>query len=117
MQWINHWPAITELTLPELVAQDLYRHLLLPFDTESIAREFWEEAPSTVIILNDTDTIEQLKHSALWEQIAFALTYPEYTEPLAMHYQVMLTIMNDSGSGLYLVIPPELSNLASEISP
>ena len=116
MQWINHWPVITELTLPKLVAQDLYRHLLLPFDTESTAKEFWEEAPCTVIILNDTDSIEQLKHSAIWKQIEFALTYPEYTEPLKMDYQVMLAIINDSGSGIYLVIPPELSNLTSVIS-
>lgn len=116
MQYIDHWPVITELTLPKVVAQDLYRHLLLPFDTELVAKEFWEEAPCTVIILNDTDSIEQLKHNAIWEQVEFALKYPEYTEQLKMDYQLMVAIVNDSGSGIYLVIPPELSNLASEIS-
>jgi len=116
MQCIDHWPVITELTLPKIVAQDLYRQLLLPFDTELIAKEFWEEAPCTVIILNDTDSIEQLKHSDIWEQIEFALKYTEYTEQLKMDYQLMVTIVNDSGSGIYIVIPPELSNLTSEIS-
>ena len=52
--------------------------------------------------------------SDTWSDMEFALTYPEYTVPLKMDYQLMVAIVNDSGSGIYLVIPPELSTLISE---
>ncbi len=54
MQYINHWPDITKLALPETVAQEFYKLLLGPFDSESTAIEFREEAPSTIIILDHT---------------------------------------------------------------
>jgi len=104
MQTINHWPDITKLALPKTVAQDLYRQLLEPFEDELSAKEFWIEAPSTLIILEPQDSIED-------DEIKFALTYPEYTTPLDLNYQLMLAITNDSGSGIYLVIPPELSHI------
>ena len=113
MQYINHWPEMAELTLPEPVSHDLYRQLLEPFDSEGEAKNFWEEAPSTLIILDPTDNITQLKESDTWNQIEFALTYPEYTVPLSMDYQLSVTIVNDSGSGIFLVIPPELSHIIS----
>ena len=111
MQYINHWPDKTELALPKIVAQELYHHLLEPFDNESSAQAFWEEAPSSIIILNKFDSIAHLKKSALWDEIEFTLTYPEYTDPLKLDYQVMVAIVNDSGSAIYLVIPPKLSLL------
>ena len=111
MQYINHWPDIDELALQETVTQDLHRHLLEPFDSEASAKAFWKEAPSTVIILDPTDSITSLKESEAWPQIEFALTYPEYTLPLKMDYQLLVAIVNDSGSGIYLVIPPELSHI------
>ncbi len=114
MQYINHWPDITKLTLPETISQDLYRQLLEPFDSEASAQEFWEETTSTLIILNPTDSIKDLHRDSLWNQIEFALTYPEYTVPLSNGYQLSVTIVNDSGSGIFLVIPPELSHIISE---
>ena len=114
MQYINHWPDIKELALPETLAQDLQHLLLQPFDSEASAKAFWREAPSTIIILDPSDSITALKGSDAWTQIEFALTYPEYTLPLSMDYQLMVAIVNDSGSGIYLVVPPELSHLIPE---
>ena len=113
MQYINHWPDMAELTLPEEVSQDLHRQLLEPFDSEASAKEFWKEAPSTIIILAPSDSIKDLKQDSAWSQIEFALTYPEYTVPLSKGYQLSVTIVNDSGSGIFLVIPPELSHIMS----
>ena len=114
MQCFNHWPDINKLALPEAVAQDFYQHLLMPFNNKSAAKEFWDEMPSTIIILNDFDSIERIKQCVIWEQVEFALTYPEYTETLKEDYQVLLAIVNDSGCGIYLVIPPELSQLNAQ---
>ena len=70
MQQINHWPDAAELSLPEAVTRDLHSQLLKPFDSEGEANEFWREAPSTVIILDPTDPIEE---SEAWRQIEFIL--------------------------------------------
>ena len=116
MQYINHLPDKSELALPNPVSQDIYSQLLEPFDSVGDAKEFWEETSSTVIILDRTDTIDALHRNPLWNQIEFALTYPEYTVPLSMDYQLLVTIVNDSGSGIYLVIPPELSRIIPEVT-
>ena len=115
MQQINHWPDdMAEMALPEAVSQDLFLQLLQPFDFEQEAKQFWNETSSTVIILDHTDSITALKQNDAWNQIEFALTYPEYTVPLNMGYRLVVTIVNDSGSGIYLVIPPELSRIIPE---
>ena len=107
MQYINHWPDTAESSLPKTVAQDLFRQLIEPFDSEASAKEFWDETSSTLIILGPTDSITALKGSDTWSQIEFALTYPEYTVPLNMGYVLSVTIANDSGSGIYLLVPSD----------
>jgi hypothetical protein len=42
MQYIDHWPDVTEITLPEAVSQDLFGQLLEPFDSEGDAKQFWK---------------------------------------------------------------------------
>ena len=111
MQYINHWPDAAKLTLSEAVSHDLYRQLLEPFDSIEEAKDFWNESSTTLIILDPSDSITQLKENDAWDQIEFALTYPEYTVPLKMGYQLMVAIVNDSGAGIYLVIPPKLSHI------
>lgn len=114
MQYINHWPDKTELALSESVSQDLQQQLLEPFDSEGEAKQFWDESTSTLIILEPTDSIEALKQDSSWNQIEFALTYSEYTAPLSMGYLLLVAIVNDSGSAIYLVVPPELSHIITE---
>ena len=41
MQYINHWPDMAELLLPEPVTQDLQLQLLEPFDGEASAKYYW----------------------------------------------------------------------------
>ena len=88
MQYINNWPDMAKLNIPKTVTQDLHRHLLEPFDSKREAKEFWNESSTTLIILDDNDNITQLKESEAWNQIEFALTYPEYTVPLPKGYQL-----------------------------
>ena len=76
MQYINHWPDVTEPALPETVTQELFEQRLQPFNSEGEAKEFWQETPSTLIILDHSDSIEG---SEAGKQIVFTLTYQEYT--------------------------------------
>ena len=76
MQNINHWPDMAELTLPEAVSQDLYHRLLEPFDSEKSAKEFWAETYSTVIILDHSYSIKDIKdikQTDAWNGIEFTL--------------------------------------------
>ena len=107
---------MAQFTLPKSVAQDLQQRLLEPFDSEASAKAFWNETSSTLIILAPTDNITQLKESDAWNKIEFALTYPEYTLPLSKGYQLSVTIVNDSGAGIYLLVPPELSRMITEVN-
>ena len=115
MQQINHWPDMADPTLPEVVFQDLQQQLLLPFDSEGEAKDFWNETSTTLIILDPTDNTEDLIQSDTWNQIDFALTYQEYSVSLSMGYTLSVTITNDSGGCIFLVIPPELSHIISEV--
>lgn len=117
MQQIDHWPDKAKLTLPKELSQDLQQKLLQPFASETEAKQFWEETSTTLIILDPTDNIAQLKESDAWNQIDFALTYPEYTVPLNMDYTLSVTITNDSGGAIFLLIPPELSHIIQEANP
>ena len=114
MQYINHWPNMVEMALPEAVSQDLFLQLLQPFDSAGEAKEFWQETYCTLIILDHNDSFKDLQQNSDWNQIEFTLTYPEYTVQLAMDYRLLVAIVNDSGSGVYLVVPPELSHIISE---
>ena len=105
---------MAKLNIPKAVSQNLQHRLLEPFDSIEKAKEFWDETSSALISLAPTDSITQLKESDAWSQIEFALTYPEYTLPLKMGYQLSVAIVNDSGSGIYLVVPPELSHIISQ---
>jgi hypothetical protein len=117
MQYINHWPDEAELTTPEAVSRDLHSQLLEPFDSVAAAKEFWNETSSTLIILPPTDNIQDLHRDSSWNSIEFALTYTEYTIPLSMGYTLLVAIVNNSGGGIHLVVPPELSQLISEVTP
>lgn len=115
MQQTNHWPEAAELPLPEEVIQDLHQQLVLPFDSETEAKAFWQEAHCSLIILDPTDDTEDLKQKEdTWNEIDFALTYTEYTVPLSLSYTLAVTITNDSGSCIFLIVPPELSGIVKE---
>ena len=111
MQQITQWPHTATLDLPAAVTQDIHNHLSAPFESEQEAIAFWKEAPSSIIILAPSDTLESLQQDEVWTTVEFALTYPEYDLSLSHGYQMLVAITNDSGSGIYLVIPPELSHI------
>ncbi|WP_444998440.1 hypothetical protein [Aliikangiella sp. IMCC44359] len=113
MQMINHWPEKHELALPEKAKVALLNHLIEPFGDETAAKEFWSEYSSTIFIISKSDNLGTFNNfdDVVQQQIGFALANPEYCEPLTDLYTISLSIINDEGSGIYLVI-----NKGSEIS-
>ena len=109
MQLILTWPANINLALPETIKQSLIAHLIVPFGDEESAKSFWSEYPSTLIIIDDTDSIATLNKlpQVTQQQIKFAISNPEYSDDLGMGYRVNLSITNDEGTGIYLIIPPK----------
>lgn len=108
MQFVNHWPVSKDLALPEPVKQSLLAHLIEPFGDEHTAKSFWSEYPSTIVILESSDSTDSLsKLSEITkQQIKFAFSSPEYSDELGMGYTIKLSITNDEGSGIYLIAPP-----------
>jgi len=105
MQIINHWPASSNLALPETIKKALLTHLIEPFGDNHSAKYFWSEYPSSIIIIDELDTISSLNKLSkiTQEQITFAITNPEYTDELGRGYTVKLSIISDDGAGMYLI--------------
>jgi len=106
MQIINHWPSNSALALDKQTTKDLVDHLIVPFGTEFEAKDFWQAYPSTIVIINELDDHNTLKQLETQTSILInqALLAPEYIERLNDNYFVSLSITNDSGVGIYLVI-------------
>jgi hypothetical protein len=86
MQTINTWPD--ELELPASVKTALIKHLLEPFQTEAEATAYWQSSGTKLVV------------SALPENAV-----SEYIEALPEDYYIELVITDDSGSGVYYLVP------------
>ncbi|WP_448553339.1 hypothetical protein [Thalassotalea montiporae] len=107
MQIINHWPNVDEVGLPEEVASELINFLVEPFACASEAQAFWQECPSTIIVLYENTNLAEISGS-IRQSISFCLNYPEFEEALPNGYRLLLAIINDEGTGCYLVLPSSL---------
>ncbi len=103
MQLLKHWPS--EIALPEEVKQALLTHLTEPFGDEESAKIFWLEYPSMIVIFAPNDPLDSIQwlNDELQCQIEFAQLNPEYSDTLALGYNIKLSITSDAGNGLYLV--------------
>ena len=103
MQIINHWPSVNEIALPELVANEIINFLVEPFTGEVEAKAFWQEYPSTIIILNENTVLVEL-NKQLQQQISYCINNSEFEETLPNGYRFLLSIITDC-AGCYLVLP------------
>lgn len=106
MQIINQWPEDIQLALPESTKQVFLEHLIKPFGDKDIARDFWEEYPSVIVIIDKMVDVDYLDYlSTLTKRhVEQALNNPEYTEQITNNTYVSLTILSDDGAGIYLVV-------------
>jgi hypothetical protein len=104
-----NWPDRQALPIPENLYDPLVKHLLEGFESIEEARQFWNDIPTILIVLNADDDHHTVncEPDELQNQLAFALAYPEYIVPLGSDYQLTLAISSDEGSGIYLLVHNE----------
>jgi hypothetical protein len=111
MQILDYLPTENQLILDNEAAQSMVDLLIEPFGTRDKAKEFWQEYPSTIVILNRNDNVEScLKQlsDVTRSFVETAESNPEFIEYLPDNYQLSLTITSDSGNGLYLIKPTNM---------
>jgi hypothetical protein len=111
MQILHYLPSENQLILDNEAAQSMVGLLIEPFCTRDKAKEFWEEYPSIIVVLNRNDDVENcLKQlsDATRLFVETAEINPEFIEYLPDNYQLSLTITSDSGNGLYLIKPTNM---------
>ena len=111
-----NWPEPGQLPVSEAVYTELISHLLEAFSSEYSAKQYWNEIPTVLIILEAEDSSDVINNETdeLQSQIEFALTYPEFVTPIGEHYRLALAIFSDEGSGIYLLIH-NLNPIAKEL--
>lgn len=112
MQVLHYLPTIEELALPLSTAVKVVENLVEPFGNLSNAEAYWSEYPSPIFIITGQDKVASAIASLdgfMQHFIELADANPEFIEPLPKGYQLSLTIINDEGSGVYLIKPVGLN--------
>lgn len=112
MQILNHIPDVEEVALPAITSINLLELLIEPFGALDSANQFWQQYPSTILILNKNDDPEKalaVLESNILHCVERADAEPEFIENLSCGYQLALTITSDNGSGLYLIKPTTMT--------
>lgn len=101
-----NWPDRQVLPIPENLYDPLVRHLLEGFESAEAARQYWNDIPTVLIVLNANDDHQTVSSETdeLKSQLTFVLTYPEYVVPIGDDYRLALAIFSDEGSGIYLLV-------------
>ena len=108
MKFISNWQDLPSLLLPDSVMTVLRKELILPFNDEFSARNFWGEVGVTLMYIEPDDVPEDFKRHLL-DVIHHLIANPEFVVRLTDEYYLMLTITEDNGNGIYLLFHPNCS--------
>lgn len=101
-----NWPDRQALPIPESLYDPLVKHLIEGFESIEVARQYWNDIPTVLIVLNTDDDHQTVNAETdeVQDQLAFVLAYPEYVVPVGNDYRLALAIFSDEGSGIYLLV-------------
>ena len=105
MKFVSSWKDLPSLLLPDSVMTVLRKELILPFDDEFSARNFWCEVGVTLMYIEPDDVPEDFKRHLL-DVIHHLIANPEFVVHLTDEYYLMLSITEDNGNGIYLLFHP-----------
>ncbi|WP_258041579.1 hypothetical protein [Citrobacter amalonaticus] len=108
MKFVSNWQDLPSLLLPDSVMTVLRKELILPFDDESSAMNFWGEVGVTLMYIEPGDVTEDINRHVL-DVIHHLIANPEFVVRLTDEYYLMLSITEDNGNGIYLLFHPSCS--------
>ncbi len=65
MKFVSNWQDLPSLLLPDSVMSVLRKELILPFDDELSAMNFWGEVGVTLMYIEPGDVLEDIKRHVL----------------------------------------------------
>ncbi|QUM75082.1 hypothetical protein HWV00_01845 [Moritella sp. 24] len=111
---ITNWKDLNTLPITPTLLNQLKQHLLAPFHDEDEAQNTWTELECELWMITSLSDISRVgvdgKRITKREKnlLSFALENIEFEDELDYGSLFTLTILSDSGQGLYLLMPQSL---------
>ena len=106
MKIISGCQSLSSLSLPDAVMTILIKELVLPFDDEGSAMNFWGEVGVSLMYIEPGDTPAYIESHVL-NIIYQLIANPEFVVQLTDDFYLMLSVTEDNGNGVYLLFHPE----------
>jgi len=111
---ITNWKDLPSLPITPILLNQLKQHLLSPFSNETEAQATWTELECELWMITSLSDVSRVgvdgKRITKREKnlLSFALENIEFEDELDYGSLLTLTILSDSGQGLYLLMPQPL---------
>lgn len=100
------WPEETLLAAYPDIYLMVMEQIIEPFSSVEEARAFWDATGCSLVIIERGDSVSefQVLPQHIQNQVMFGLRYPEQELAISEDWRLLLTILNDEGAGIYLLI-------------
>ncbi|MEI4980546.1 hypothetical protein U1499_19085 [Aeromonas caviae] len=100
------WPEETLLAAYPDIYPMVMEQIIEPFSSVEEARAFWDATGCSLVIIEQGDSVSefQVLPQHIQNQVMFGLRYPEQELAISEDWRLLLTILNDEGAGIYLLI-------------
>ncbi|WP_323971825.1 hypothetical protein [Aeromonas hydrophila] len=100
------WPEETLLAAYPDIYSLVMEQIIEPFSSVEEARAFWDATGCSLVIVEKGDSLSEFQVLLLHtqNQVIFGLRYPEQEFAISEDWRLLLTILNDEGAGIYLLI-------------
>ncbi|MEA9434069.1 hypothetical protein [Aeromonas caviae] len=100
------WPEETLLAAYPDIYPMVMEQIIEPFSSVEEARAFWDATGCSLVIIERGDSVSefQVLPQHIQNQVMFGLRYPEQELAISEDWRLLLTILNDEGAGIYLLI-------------
>ena len=111
---ITNWKNLNTLPITPILLSQLKQHLLSPFHGEEEAQSTWAELECELWMISSLSDVSRVgvdgERITKREKnlLSFVLENIEFEDELDYGSLLTLTVLSDSGQGLYLLMPPSL---------
>ena len=106
MKTCMEWPEESLLAAYPALHVSVMAQIIEPFSSVEEARAFWDATGCSLVIVEKGDSLSEFQVLLLHtqNQVIFGLRYPEQEFAISEDWRLLLTILNDEGAGIYLLI-------------